>query len=61
MKVYSEEFSVLPGLARQSAEDAAVILNARTGPEPDETTAGGRVFHLRSTRLGTAQRQPSKH
>ncbi|MBB4773620.1 hypothetical protein [Actinomadura livida] len=49
MKVYSEEFSVLPALARQSAEDAAVILNARTGPEPDETTAAGRVVHLVET------------
>ncbi|NKZ03716.1 site-specific integrase [Actinomadura latina] len=42
--------SVLPDLARQSAEDAAaVILNARTGPEPDETTAAGRVVHLVET------------
>ncbi|TMR23804.1 tyrosine-type recombinase/integrase [Actinomadura geliboluensis] len=45
--------SVLPDLARQSAEDAAaVILNARTGPEPDETTAAGRVVHL----VGTSNR-----
>lgn len=39
--------SVLPDLARQSAEDAAaVILNARTGTEPDETAAAGRVVRL---------------
>jgi integrase len=37
--------SVLPDLARQSAEDAAaVILNART--QPDRTAATGRVVHL---------------
>ncbi|MEO3824560.1 site-specific integrase [Actinomadura sp. B10D3] len=37
--------SVLPDLARQSAEDAAaVILNART--RPDETAAPGRVVRL---------------
>ncbi|WP_279507052.1 site-specific integrase [Actinomadura sp. KC06] len=39
--------SVLPDLARQSAEDAAaVILNARTGPEPDEPAATGRVVRM---------------
>ncbi|TMR04189.1 site-specific integrase [Actinomadura soli] len=39
--------SVLPDLARQSAEDAAaVILNARTGPEPDEAAATGRVVRM---------------
>ncbi|MGI5207661.1 tyrosine-type recombinase/integrase [Spirillospora sp. CA-108201] len=37
--------SVLPDLARQSAEDAAaVILNART--QPGRTAASGRVVHL---------------
>ncbi|NYE16261.1 tyrosine-type recombinase/integrase [Actinomadura citrea] len=40
--------SVLPDLARQSAEDAAaVILNARTQPDPDETAGPGRVVRLR--------------
>ncbi|TDC77486.1 site-specific integrase [Actinomadura sp. 7K507] len=40
--------SVLPDLARQSAEDAAaVILNARA--EPDETPSPGRVIHLPGT------------
>ncbi|MFC4049282.1 hypothetical protein ACFOY4_06270 [Actinomadura syzygii] len=39
--------SVLPDLARQSAEDAAaVILNARTEPEPTETATPGRIAHL---------------
>ncbi|MEU4821226.1 hypothetical protein AB0H37_05055 [Actinomadura sp. NPDC023710] len=36
--------SVLPDLVRQSAEAAAVILNART--QPDRTAAPGRVVHL---------------
>ncbi|WUI01589.1 site-specific integrase [Spirillospora sp. NBC_00431] len=39
--------SVLPDLARQSAEDAAaVILNARTGPEPDEPAATGHIVRM---------------
>lgn len=39
--------SVLPDLARQSAEDAAaVILNARTQPKPDETAAPRNIVHL---------------
>lgn len=42
--------SVLPDLARQSAEDAAaVILNARTTPEPDETASPGRLVRLPET------------
>lgn len=42
--------SVLPALARQSAEDAAaVILNAYTQPKPDETAAPGRVVHPPNT------------
>ncbi|MGC4956967.1 hypothetical protein ACLQ2P_27500 [Actinomadura citrea] len=36
--------SVLHDLARQSAEDAPVVLNART--QPDRTAATGRVVHL---------------
>ncbi len=42
--------SVLPDLARQSAEDAAaVILNARTTPAPDETASPGRLVRLPET------------
>lgn len=42
--------SVLPDLARQSAEDAAaVILNARTTPELDETASPGRLVRLPET------------
>lgn len=42
--------SVLPDLARQAAEDAAaVILNARSRPVPDDMAVPGRIVHLSET------------